>query len=187
MTTRQLMAYVISCIMVTCYVGMAEAAKPITINDEYSIEMEADDVWTDYAGHEQACGFPFRVDYNDRIILHLFDDHEIYNIQVRDIYTNLDTGFSFEDFASFYIRFDYETGLANHRGNFWRIRVPGEGMQILDVGGFLQDWYGGDYPWPILPESIVGNNHDGNGPFSEGEYPIEAFSYCDMMDGIFPD
>jgi hypothetical protein len=85
----------------------------------------------------------------------------------------LNTGYSFEDFASYSIKFDAETGLADHRGAFWRIRVPGTGMVVLDVGGFLQDWYDDD--WPVVPGSLIGNNHDFNGAV------VPPPSYCDLM------
>jgi len=179
MITRQLTAAILGLLLVTCYVASAEGAPPIRWTDEFSEETVAGTEWTDFFGYTQACNFDFRVDYNDRFTVHVFDDREIWNIRIRDTYTNLETGFSFEDFASYNIVFDYQTGLADHRGVFWRIRVPGEGMLILDVGGFLQDWY--DDEWPILLDSLVGNNHDVNG----GVLP--SVSYCDLMAEIFPE
>jgi len=178
MTTRQFLACVLGAITFTCYVGTAQAEKPIRWIDDFSVEVGAAEEWTDFFGYTQACGFDFTIDVNDRFTVHVFDDREIWNILIRETYTNLDTGFSFEDFASYSIVFDYETGLADHRGVFWRIRVPGTGMIILDVGGFLQDWY--DDEWPILPDSLVGNNHDVNGGV------VPSVSYCDLMAEIFP-
>jgi hypothetical protein len=158
----------------TCYFGAAQAKQPIWWIDDSSAEYEYDDVWTDWFGNEQACGFPFRVDYDDRWIIHVKDNgDEIWNVTIRDTYTNLNTGYSFEDFASYSIKFDAETGLADHRGAFWRIRVPGTGMVVLDVGGFLQDWYDDD--WPVVPGSLIGNNHDFNGAV------VPPPSYCDLM------
>ena len=183
MTTRKFLACFVSSIMVICFVGMAEAKKPIRYIDDYSIAYQAEDVWTDLFGYEQACGFDFIIDFDDRFTIHVFEDREIHNIQIRETYTNLDTGFSFEDVASYNIIFDYETGIADHRGVFWRIRVPGEGMVLLDVGGFLQDWYG--INWPILIDSFVGKNHDVNGPYAMGNRP--PVSYCDLMAEIFPE
>ena len=58
-------------------------------------------------------------------------------------------------------------------------------MVVLDVGGFLQDWY--DANLPIFPGSLVGNNHDVNGPYSEGVFPVFPVSYCDLMAEIFPE
>jgi hypothetical protein len=129
----------------------------------------------------RGAGHDFRVDYSDRFTIHVFDDREIWNILIRDTYTNLATGFSFEDFASYAIEFEYQSGLADHHGVFWRIRVPGEGMVLLDVGGLVQDWS----DWSILPGSFVGNNHDVNGPYSEGDMP--PVSYCDLMAEEFPE
>ena len=184
MMTRKLMSCILGFIAIACYVGTAEAEKPIRWTDEGSEVIPAyDPEWVDFFGYEGGCSFDFRFEYKDRFTVHLFDDREIWNILIRDTYTNLETGFSFEDFASYQIVFDYETGLADHHGVFWRIRIPGEGMVILDVGGFLQDWY--DEEWPILPGSLVGNNHDVNGPYSEGELP--PVSYCDLMSGTFPE
>lgn len=174
---------VLGLIAFTGYVGTAQAEKPIRWTDNFSVQVGAAEEWTDFFTYTQACGFDFQIDYNDRFTIHVFDDREIWNILLRDTYTNLDTGFSFEDFASYNIVFDYETGLADHRGVFWRIRVPKEGMLILDVGGFLQDWY--DPAWPILPGSLVGNNHDVNPAALGGALP--SVSYCDLMAEIFPE
>jgi hypothetical protein len=46
-------------------------------------------------------------------------------------------------------------------------------MVVLDVGGFLQDWYDDD--WPVVPGSLIGNNHDFNGAV------VPPPSYCDLM------
>jgi hypothetical protein len=162
-----------------CWIATAQAAETLRWTEEYSEETGAAEVWTDYfgSGYTQACGFDFKVDYKDRFAVHVFENREIWNILIRDIWTNLETGFSFEDFAAYTIVFDYQTGLAKHHGAFWRIRVPGTGKVLLDVGGFMQDWYDDD--WPILPESFVGNNHDVNGPISAGNPP--PISYCDLL------
>ena len=53
-------------------------------------------------------------------------------------------------------------------------------MVILDVGGFLQDWYADDWQ-TTLPGSLIGNNHDVN----IGMLP--PVSYCDLMAEIFPE
>lgn len=185
MTTRQFSAYVLGLMAFTCYVGTAQAEKPIRWTDDFSVEIGATEEWSDFFGYTQACGFDFKVVVYDRFTVHVFDDREIWNILIRDTYTNLATGFSFEDFASYVIIFDYQTGLADHRGVFWRTRIPGTGMVLLDVGGFLQDWY--DANWPIFPGSLVGNNHDVNGPYSEGIFPPVPVSYCDLMAEIFPE
>ena len=178
MMTRQLTACFLGLIVVTGYVGTAEGAETIRWTDKYSQEIGAATEWSDWFGYTQACGFDARVDYNDRYAIHVFDDREIWNIHIRDTYTNLQTGFTFEDVAFYSIVFDYETGLADHHGVFWRIRVPKEGMVILDVGGFVQDWAG---DWSILPGSLVGNNHDVNGSV------LPSVSYCDIMAEIFPE
>jgi hypothetical protein len=161
--------------------GPAAAGDNDKVVIDEIIEYEADEVWTDPVGHEQACGFEVRVDDYMRFNWHVFDDREIYNVKIRSTYTNLGTGFSFEDFASYQITHDFETGYAVHRGAFWRIRVPGTGMVVLDVGQFVQDW---NY-WTILPDTLKGANHDANGPYAMGELP--EFSYCGLMAEDFPE
>ena len=178
MNIRQLLASVLGFAVITGYVGVAAGAENFRWKDIYSEETGATTVWEDWFGYEQACGFDFRVDYNDKYTVHVFNDREIWNVLIRDTYTNHETGFSFEDFASYTVVYDYETGFADHHGVFWRIRVPGEGMLILDVGGFVQDW---DGDWSILPGTVVGNNHDVN----VGALP--SVSYCDLMNEIFPE
>ena len=178
MTTHRSLVSVLCIFLAAACMATAESAEKIRWTDKFSETTGAATEWTDWFGYTQACGFDFSVDYDDRFTIHVFDDHEIWNIRIRDTYTNLETGFSFEDFSSYNIRYDYQTGLADHRGLFWRIRVPGEGMLILDVGGFLQDW---DGDWSILPGSLVGNNHDVNGDI------VPPVSYCDLMAEIFPD
>lgn len=183
--SRCLVTCMVCVALVVLSVGNAEAGKKPDI-EKFEIvgpvQFEASEVWTDPMGYEQACGFDFLVQYDERFILHVYDDYEFYQILIRDTYVNLETGFAFEDFASYTIRFNYETGYADHKGLFWRIRIPGIGMVLLDVGQFVQDWYGG---WVILADTLVGANHDVNGPISQGELP--AVSYCDLMAQIFPE
>jgi hypothetical protein len=180
MMKRQLVACLVGLVAATSYIGVAVGAENYQWREEYSIERSASEVWEDWFGYKQACGFEHRVDYNDKFVVHFFKDREVWKYLFRDTYTNLLTGFSFVDFASYTIVFDYETGLADHRGVFWRIQVPGEGMVILDVGGFLQDWYADDWQ-ATLPGSLIGNNHDVN----IGMLP--PVSYCDLMAEIFPE
>lgn len=170
-------------VMIAASAGSAAAADKYTTVVEDYFEIGAEEVWTDAFGHEQACGFDVALDDNARFIVHVFDDREIYNITIRSTYTNLDTGFSFEDFASYQIKFDYETGYAVHNGAFWRIRVPGVGMIVLDAGQFVQDW--ADPDWPIFSDTFKGANHDVNGPVAVGE-PV-PFSYCGLLAEDFPE
>lgn len=170
-------------VVIAASAGTAVAADKYTMVVDDYFEIAAEAVWADPVGHEQACGFDVSVDDNARFIVHVFDDREIYNITIRSTYTNLDTGFSFEDFASYQIRFDYETGYAVHNGAFWRIRVPGTGMVVLDVGQFVQDW--GDPDWPIFADTFKGANHDANGPYAAGE--PAPFSYCGLLAEDFPE
>lgn len=170
-------------VMIAASAGTAAAADKYTIEIDDYFEIAADEVWSDPVGHEQACGFDVALDDYARFIVHVFDDREIYNITIRSTYTNLETGFTFDDFASYQIRFDYETGYAVHSGAFWRIRVPGTGMVVLDAGQFVQDW--ADPDWPIFPDTFKGANHDVNGPNAVGE-PV-PFSYCGLLAEDFPE
>ena len=188
MTKRQLLLCCLGSLAVSWYVGTASAADTLRFADTTTQYFDAAYVFYDGFGYYQACGFNFTVAHNDKVAVHVFDDHLIYNMDLRSLWTNLESGFSFEDFASYSIRYDDTTGLAQHHGVFWRISIPGEGMVVLDAGGFLQNWYSENWPqWAIFPDSLVGHNHDVNGPYSEGIFPMLPFSYCDLMAQNFPD
>jgi hypothetical protein len=125
----------------------------------------------------ETCDFDLMVHFDEVITVWVFDDHELIQIELGDTYTNLSTGYSFVDPAHYSIRFDYATGLAFHEGVFWQVNAQGPGIEVLDVGAFVQDW-NAPFPEPVV--SLTGNNHDVNGQ------PYGTYSYCDWAQGLFP-
>ena len=184
---KRLLIVTIAVAFVVGILGLSQAkAKPPTTETWVeSVTYAAGEPWLDALWYENVCDFEVRIDYDEKVVTHeLHNGDVILKITLRDTYTNVDTGFSFVDFASYTIRVDHETGYAIHQGNFWRIVVLGTGVILKDMGQFVQDW--NDPYGPIFPESLKGANHDGNGPFAEtGELP--GFTYGMLLDGYLPE
>jgi hypothetical protein len=155
------------------------AGKPerLVSRVNHTVEIPAGTSWNSAVRFGENCSFDLTAEFDETFTVWVFDDHELIQIEISDIYTNRSTGFTFRDRARYSIRFDYATNLAFHEGIFWQVNVAGSGIEVLDVGTFVQDW-SGSFPWPIL--SLTGEHHDVNAQ------PFGTHSYCDWAQGMFP-
>ena len=144
---------------------------------DHTADIPAGTSWNSPVRFGENGGFDVTIEFDETFTVWLFDDHELLQIEISDIYTNRSTGFTFEDRARYSIRFDYSTNLAFHEGIFWQVNVEGSGIEVRDVGTFVQDW-SGSFPWPIL--SMTGTHHEVNAQ------PFGTHSYCDWAQGMFP-
>jgi hypothetical protein len=159
--------------------GARGTGKPerLVLRVDHTAEIPAGTSWDSPVRFGENCGFDLTVEFDETFTVWVFDDHELIQIEISDTYTNRSTGFTFQDAARYSIRFDYATNLAFHEGIFWQVNAEGQGIEVLDVGTFVQDW-SGSFPWPIL--SLTGKHHDVNAQ------PFGTHSYCDWAQGMFP-
>jgi hypothetical protein len=81
-------------------------------------EIPAGTSWNSPVRFGENCGFDMTVEFDETFTVWVFDDHELFQIEISDTYTNRSTGFTFQDAARYSIRFDYATNRAFHEGIF---------------------------------------------------------------------
>ncbi len=155
----------------------ANADQPVKdVQDiQFSIVIPAGTPWNSPVRFGEVCSFDVAVEFDDQIVTWEYEDRTRLNLEFKDTFTNLATGFSFLDTANYSIFFDHTTGLARHSGIFWKTLV-GNHVVVLDVGSFVQDW---SLPFPQPVENLKGVHDVNSAPFG-------TWSYCEWLQGNFP-
>jgi len=128
----------------------------------------------------EVCDFDLAVKYDEVFEVTTFPTYEVLHILIKDEFRNRSTGFVFLDTADYYIRHEFESGIAFHAGAFWITKVWRHHQLrdvVRDIGTFYQNWNNSDW---MTPMDFTGSEHDVN------TLPFGTLSYCDWAQGIFP-
>ena len=159
-------------------VAVAQTVDVFKVDNK--VDIPAGTEWDSPVRFGELCDFDLSIKYNEVFEVTTFDTFEVLHITIRDVFKNQSTGFKFWDTADYYIRHDFDTGLAFHAGTFWstKARLRRQWREVVrDVGTSSQDW-NGEYPWPV--ENLTGPDHD------VAAVPFGTLSYCDWAEGKFP-
>jgi hypothetical protein len=144
------------------------------------VVIPAGTAWDSPVRYGEVCSFDLAVKYDEVFEVTTFPTYQVLHIVINDEFKNRSTGFVFFDTADYYIRYEFESGIAFHAGTFWLTKAWIHNRLrdvVRDIGTFYQNWNNPDW-LPVF--DLTGPEHDVN------SLPFGTLSYCDWAQGIFP-